>query len=190
MSTIICVFLGLLQSGTSFQALETLSPTYIIFYSINQYRLVETKCIFNITASSLKCYEGYKGNMPGHTEVNFKETSCSPLADVCFKESFKTADGYFATVKSCHTSLAPEFLALRIKPDDCMVGFEDYCRRKTGLSRQAIARENKITNMISRSGARDFLAQQCKKLVHLPQIREMNCQHAFAPRISATPHQP
>ena len=102
--------------------------------------------------------------MPGHTEVKFKETSCSPLADVCFKESFKTADGYFATVKSCHTSLAPEFLALRIKPDDCMVGFEDYCRRKTGLSRQAIARENNITNMISRSGARDFLAQQCKKI--------------------------
>ena len=122
------------------------------------------KCIFNITASSLKCYEGYKGNMPGRREVNFKETSCSPIADVCFKESFKTADGYFATVKSCHTSLAPEFLALRIKPDDCMVGFEDYCRRKTGLSRQAIARENNITNMISRSGARDFLAQQCKKI--------------------------
>ena len=128
-----------------------------------------------MTASSLKCYTGYEGNVPGIPEVSFKETSCPPNADVCWKQYTKNGEGYFATVKYCSTSFAA--LAMRIKTDECVVGFEANCRRKIGLRSQkpAVARKTNITNLISRSAAEEFVAQQCKKVgtAHANQGNEM-----------------
>ena len=130
----------------------------LFLYSINQYHLVEIKYIFNIAASSLKCYTGYEGNFPNIPEKNFKERTCSPSADVCFKEYAKIKDGHFGTIKGCYSSIAA--LALRMKPDECVVGFEENCRRQIGLRSQ----KTNITDLISRTAGRDFLAQYCNNV--------------------------
>ena len=127
-------------------------------YSINQYRHVEIKYIFNIAASSLKCYTGYEGNFPNSAETNFKERTCLPTSDVCFKEYYKLGNGYFGTFKGCYSSIAA--LALRMKPDECVVGFEENCRKQIGFR----SLKTNITNLISRTASRDFLAKYCNNV--------------------------
>ena len=75
-----------------------------------------------------------------------------------FKEYAKIKDGHFGTIKGCYSSIAA--LALRMKPDECVVGFEENCRRQIGLRSQ----KTNITDLISRTAGRDFLAQYCNNV--------------------------